>query len=76
MAGLSTRSIALAAAASGAAPGNRLLRAQQAFLDLRFGMFIHLNMATYQQREWGDPKASPAMFNPRHLDASQWARAA
>ena len=30
---------------------------QQQFLDLRFGMYIHLNMATYEQREWGDPKA-------------------
>ena len=74
--GLSIRSKATGAFASAAAPGTGLLRAQQAFLDLRFGMFIHLNMATYQQREWGDPKASPAMFNPRRLDASQWARAA
>jgi len=74
--GLSIRSMATGAFASAAAPGTGLLRAQQAFLDLRFGMFIHLNMATYQQREWGDPKASPAMFNPRRLDASQWARAA
>ena len=38
---------------------------QQQFLDLRFGTYIHLNMATYEQREWGDPKASPALFNPR-----------
>jgi alpha-L-fucosidase len=76
LAGLSTRSIAFAASSQAPATGTRLLRAQQAFLDLRFGMFIHLNMATYQQREWGDPKASPAMFNPRHLDAGQWARAA
>lgn len=49
---------------------------QQAFIDLRFGMYIHLNMATYEQREWGDPKASPGFFNPRALDTDQWARAA
>jgi alpha-L-fucosidase len=49
---------------------------QQAFTDLRFGMYIHLNMATYEQREWGDPKASPRLFNPRALDTDQWARAA
>ena len=40
---------------------------QQQFLALRFGMYIHLNMATYEQREWGDPKASPALFNPKAL---------
>lgn len=49
---------------------------QQAFVDLRFGMYIHLNMATYEQREWGDPKASPRLFNPKALDTDQWARAA
>ncbi|HEX4019575.1 MAG TPA: alpha-L-fucosidase [Acidobacteriaceae bacterium] len=53
-----------------------LLQLQQQFLDLRFGMFIHLNMATYEQREWGDPKASPKLFNPTHLDTDQWAAAA
>ena len=53
-----------------------MLELQQRFLDLRFGMYIHLNMATYEQREWGDPKASPALFNPKELDTDQWARAA
>ena len=53
-----------------------LLQLQQAFLDLRFGMFIHLNMATFEQREWGDPKISPQVFNPAHLDTDQWATAA
>ncbi len=51
-------------------------RLQQSFVDLRFGMYIHLNMATYEEREWGDAKASPAIFNPRHLDTDQWAKAA
>ena len=59
-----------------AAPGKSLLELQQAFLDLRFGMYIHLNMATFEQREWGDPKVSPRLFNPAHLDAEQWAQAA
>src|SRR6202043_133943 len=61
-------------------PGNTsgpsMLALQQQFLDLRFGMYIHLNMATYEQREWGDPKASPALFNPKNLDTDQWAHAA
>lgn len=56
--------------------GSRLHAAQQAFLDLRFGMYIHLNMATFEEREWGDPKVSPKRFNPKHLDARQWAKAA
>lgn len=49
---------------------------QKNFLDLRFGMYIHLNMATYEQREWGDPQASPSIFNPKSLDTDQWAEAA
>ncbi|MDF3983517.1 alpha-L-fucosidase [Luteibacter sp. PPL201] len=54
----------------------RLRDLQQAFLDLRFGMFIHLNMATFEEREWGDPRLSPTLFDPAHLDTDQWARAA
>ena len=53
-----------------------MLEAQQRFLDLRFGMYIHLNMATFEQREWGDPRASSALFNPKSLDTDQWAHAA
>ncbi|GGG71476.1 alpha-L-fucosidase [Edaphobacter dinghuensis] len=52
-----------------------LLQLQQEFMDLRFGAFLHLNMATFEQREWGDPKASPKLFNPAHLDTDQWAQA-
>ncbi|NID16695.1 alpha-L-fucosidase [Luteibacter yeojuensis] len=39
-------------------------------------MFIHLNMATFEEREWGDPTLSPTLFDPKHLDTDQWARAA
>jgi alpha-L-fucosidase len=53
-----------------------LVQLQQEFVDLRFGMFIHFNMATFQDREWGDPKDSPSVFNPSNLDTEQWARAA
>jgi alpha-L-fucosidase len=53
-----------------------LVELQQAFLDLRFGMFIHFNMATFQDREWGEPTASPDLFDPTSLDTDQWARAA
>jgi alpha-L-fucosidase len=57
-------------------PKSSTLELQQQFLDLRFGMYIHLNMATYEEREWGDPKASTVLFNPKNLDTDQWALAA
>ncbi len=56
--------------------GRWLLDLQQRFVDLRFGMFVHFNMATFQDREWGDPTASAEMFRPTALDTDQWAAAA
>jgi len=49
---------------------------QQNFVDLRFGMFIHFNIATYVNQDWPDPNTSPALFNPVKLDCNQWADAA
>lgn len=49
---------------------------QQQFVDLKFGMFIHYNIPTYMDADWPDPDASPALFNPKKLDADQWAKAA
>lgn len=66
----------MAAAAAEAKAAGPMSALQQAFVDLRFGMYIHLNMATYEEREWGDAKASPEIFNPKNLDTDQWARAA
>ena len=56
--------------------GQSLLDLQQRFVDLRFGMFLHFNMATFQDREWGDPTSSPDLFHPTALDTDQWAAAA
>jgi alpha-L-fucosidase len=56
--------------------GRPLLELQQRFLDLRFGMFVHFNMATFQDREWGDPTSPASQFNPTNLDTDQWAAAA
>jgi alpha-L-fucosidase len=49
---------------------------QQAFVDLRFGMFIHFNIPTFMDQDWADPEASPALFNPTALNCDQWAKAA
>jgi alpha-L-fucosidase len=56
--------------------GRPLLDLQQRFVDLRFGMFVHFNMATFQDREWGDPTSPPDLFYPAALDTDQWAAAA
>jgi len=53
-----------------------LLQQQQAFVDLRFGMFIHFNIPTYMNADWPDPETNPAVFNPVKLDCDQWAKAA
>lgn len=49
---------------------------QQAFVDLRFGMFIHYNMPTYSIEDWPDPDMPVSAFAPTHLNCHQWARAA
>ncbi|QES90069.1 carbohydrate-binding protein [Rhizosphaericola mali] len=49
---------------------------QQAFIDLKFGMFIHFNIPTYANQDWPDPDMPAATFNPTKLDCDQWAKAA
>ncbi|KRV47874.1 glycoside hydrolase [Wenjunlia vitaminophila] len=49
-------------------------RAQQWVQDNRFGMFLHYNMSTYVNKQWAEPTASPALFNPDALSPRQWAR--
>ena len=46
------------------------------FLNLKFGMFIHYNMGTYQAEQWAYPFHDPKDFKPSQLDCNQWAQAA
>ena len=66
----------LAALFSAAAQQKSLRELQQAFVDLRFGMFIHYNMPTYSIEDWPDPDMPVSAFAPTRLDCRQWAQAA
>src|SRR5664280_2226258 len=49
---------------------------QQAFVDLRYGMFIHFNMGTFHDMEWVTPNLDPLTFAPPDVNTDQWAAAA
>lgn len=59
-------------AAVGPLPSQR----QLAWHDLQYYAFVHFNMNTFTNREWGTGGETPAQFNPTQLDARQWARVA
>jgi alpha-L-fucosidase len=46
--------------------------AQQAWMDLKFGMFIHFGINTYYDKEWSDGTLDISAFNPTELDTDQW----
>ncbi len=49
---------------------------QIAWQELQFYGFVHFNMNTFSDREWGFGDEKPEQFNPTQLDARQWARIA
>jgi|GEM_PF-3773176 len=49
---------------------------RQEFLKLKFGLFLHFNMATFADREWATGYEDPGICRPAKLNCRQWAGAA
>lgn len=47
--------------------------AQLEWQNMEMNMFIHFNMNTFTNMEWGLGGESPELFNPTQLDTRQWA---
>lgn len=61
---------------SGLAGTRSIEELREEFLKWKFGMFIHFNMATFNERDWANGHEDPATFAPDRLDCGQWADAA
>lgn len=58
--------------AVGPVPSERQLDWQK----LEYYAFVHFNMNTFTDMEWGEGSESPELFNPTELDTRQWAKVA
>jgi alpha-L-fucosidase len=47
---------------------------QLAWHELEFYAFVHFNMNTFTNMEWGFGNENPELFNPTELNCRQWAR--
>lgn len=66
----------LMAAAPMNAQTKSLHQLQQEFEDLRFGMFTHFALGTYQEADWANPETPLSVIDAPKLDCNQWAEAA
>lgn len=70
--GLSWLASAQTPAPYGATPSPR----QLAWHKMKYYAFVHFNMNTFTNEEWGHGTEKPDDFNPTQLDCRQWARTA
>ncbi len=53
-----------------------LKQLQDKYMELKFGMFLHFNIATFNERGWANGYEDPNTFAPALLDCNQWAETA
>ena len=51
-------------------------KAQLAWQEMEYYAFVHFNMNTFTDKEWGYGDEPATSFNPPELDTKQWARVA